>query len=77
MGTPKIPASKELEGADAALRRAAQTAKRLAELNGTPYVVTETSASKQRQEYPNNADKKITCGALCVLIFAVVLGRNF
>jgi hypothetical protein len=29
------------KGIDAALRRAAQTARKLAEQNGTPYVVTE------------------------------------
>lgn len=32
----------ELKGVEAALRRAAQTAKKLAEQNGTPYVVAET-----------------------------------
>lgn len=39
MSNEIIPASKELQDADTALRRAAQTAKRLAEQNGTPYVV--------------------------------------
>ena len=55
MSQEKIPASKELQGADAALRRAANTAKRLAEQNGTPYVVTETVSSKQ---FTSKADKK-------------------
>jgi len=54
----KTPASKELQDADAALRRAALTAKRLAEKNGTPYVVAETSADKLLQKYPHKADKK-------------------
>ena len=43
-----IPASKELQDADAALRRAAQTAKKLAEQNGTPYVVAELNKNSQQ-----------------------------
>lgn len=35
-------AENEFEGIDQALRRAAQTAKKMAEQNGTPYVVVET-----------------------------------
>jgi len=35
------------KGIDAALRRAAQTARKLAEKNGTPYVVTETKRNDQ------------------------------
>jgi hypothetical protein len=45
-----IPASKELQDADTALRRAAQTAKKLAEQHGTPYVVAETKATNQSQQ---------------------------
>ncbi|MDP2153132.1 MAG: hypothetical protein Q8J66_05685 [Methylotenera sp.] len=45
------PASKELQDADTALRRAAQTAKKLAEQNGTPYVVAETKTTNQLQQY--------------------------
>ncbi len=47
MHNEKIPASNELQEADAALRRAAQTAKRLAEQNGTPYVVADSKAKSQ------------------------------
>lgn len=39
------------EGIDAALRKAAQTAKRLAEQNGTPYVVTENNKLDQLQKH--------------------------
>jgi hypothetical protein len=46
-----IPASKELQDADTALRRAAQTAKRLAEQNGTPYVVAESKMINQMREH--------------------------
>jgi broad specificity phosphatase PhoE len=38
-----------LKGIDAALRRAAQTAKKLAEQNGTPYVVTENDSIDKLQ----------------------------
>ena len=48
-----IPASKELQDADAALRRAAQTAKKLAEQNGTPYVVAESKAQHQQAAVKN------------------------
>jgi hypothetical protein len=51
MRNEKIPASKELQDADAALRRAAQTAKKLADQNGTPYVVVESKTSNQLQEH--------------------------
>lgn len=44
MQNEKTPASKELQDADTALRRAAQTAKKLAEQNGTPYVIAETKS---------------------------------
>jgi hypothetical protein len=44
------PASKELQDADTALRRAAQTAKKLAEQNGTPYVVAESKTINQLQQ---------------------------
>ena len=53
MHNEKIPASKELQDADTALRRAAQTAKKLAEQNGTPYVVAE---SKTKNQLNQNAD---------------------
>ncbi len=46
-----MPASKELQNADTALRRAAQTAKKLAEKNGTPYVVAETKTTNQSQQH--------------------------
>ncbi|GEM_PF-3456937 len=39
-------ADKELKGADAALRRAAVNAKKLAEQQGTPYVVYKTTDTK-------------------------------
>ena len=54
----KIPANEELQGADAALRRAALKAKEEAERLGTPYVVrpideakikTNNAKTKQRQ----------------------------
>jgi hypothetical protein len=51
MSNEKIPASKELQDADAALRRAAQTAKKLSDQNGTPYVVVESKTTKQLQEH--------------------------
>ena len=50
MSNEIIPASKELQDADTALRRAAQTAKRLAEQNGTPYVVVESKVVNQFQQ---------------------------
>lgn len=46
-----IPASKELQDADVALRRAAQKAKILAEQNGTPYVVAESNAKSLPQQH--------------------------
>lgn len=50
MHNEKIPASKELQDADAALRRAAQTAKKLAAQNGTPYIVAETDTKSELQQ---------------------------
>ena len=49
----KIPANKELQDADAALRRAALKAKEEAERLGTPYVVRSTDDAKT-----NNAKTK-------------------
>lgn len=43
MQDKKVPASKELQDADSALRRAALTAKKLAEQSGAPYVVAENN----------------------------------
>lgn len=51
MHNEKIPASKELQDADTALRRAAQTAKKLADQNGTPYVVAESKTVNQLQQH--------------------------
>ena len=49
--------NKEFNDIDQALRRAAQTAKKLAEQNGTPYVVAESKAKNQlHQNY--NVDNK-------------------
>lgn len=53
-----IPASKELQDADTALRRAAQTAKRLAEQNGTPYVVAESKMTNQLQQQAEVENKQ-------------------
>ncbi|NOU25230.1 MAG: hypothetical protein HOO90_06815 [Methylotenera sp.] len=58
MHNEKIPASKELQDADVALRRAAQTAKRLAEQNGTPYVVAESKTTSQLQEHTTVENKQ-------------------
>lgn len=44
------------KGIDAALRRAAQTARRLAEQNGTPYVVHETQ--RHHKLHQNNSENK-------------------
>ncbi len=41
---------KEFKDIDQALRRAAQAAKKLAEKNGTPYVVTEKHKTKELQK---------------------------
>lgn len=49
MQDKKVPASKELQDADTALRRAAQIAKKLAEQNGTPYVVNESKRNIEQQ----------------------------
>lgn len=48
-------AEKEFKDIDQALRRAAQTAKRLAKQNGTPYVVTETKSSRELQQVKNES----------------------
>ena len=53
-----IPASKELQDADTALRRAAQTAKKLAEQNGTPYVVVESKTANQLRLDTNVENKQ-------------------
>lgn len=58
MQNEKTPASKELQDADTALRRAAQTAKKLAEQNGTPYVVAESKAVSQSQTHMNVENKQ-------------------
>lgn len=52
-----IPASKELQDADTALRRAAQAAKKLAEQNGTPYVVVESHTKTQLQQHTASENK--------------------
>jgi hypothetical protein len=49
MQDKKVPASKELQDADSALRRAALTAKKLADQNGTPYVVAENNRTDKLQ----------------------------
>lgn len=41
---------KEFEGIDQALRRAAQTAKKLAEKNGTPFVIKEDTSRDKLQQ---------------------------
>lgn len=55
MLSQKLPANKELQEAEAALRRAAQTAKKLAEQNGTPYVVAETKSNNELQQVKNES----------------------
>ncbi|MGB4811615.1 MAG: hypothetical protein WBP13_03910 [Methylophilaceae bacterium] len=45
-----VPASKELQDADTALRRAAINAKKQAEQQGTPYVVAESKMINQMQK---------------------------
>lgn len=50
-----IPTDPELMGADAALRRAAITAKKLAEQQGVPYVIKD-SAVKAGNELPTPSD---------------------
>lgn len=47
---------KEFKDIDQALRRAAQAAKRFAEQNGTPYVVTENKSIDKLQK--NNVSYK-------------------
>lgn len=58
MHNEKIPASKELQDADTALRRAAQTAKKLAVQNGTPYVVVESNSKSQLQQRATTENKQ-------------------
>jgi hypothetical protein len=50
--------NKEFNDIDQALRRAAQTAKKLAEQNGTPYVVVESKAKNQLQQNANVENKQ-------------------
>ena len=54
--TQKV-ANKEFNDIDQALRRAALTAKKLAEQNGTPYVVVE-SKTKNQLHHNANVDNK-------------------
>ena len=54
--TQKV-ANKEFNDIDQALRRAALTAKKLAEQNGTPYVVAE-SKTKNQLDHNANIDNK-------------------
>ena len=53
----KIPANKELQGADAALRRAALKAKQEAERHGTPYVVYDAANDKTAKKSNEQANK--------------------
>ena len=46
----KIPANKELQDADAALRRAALKAKEEAERLGTPYVVYDAASDEMAKK---------------------------
>jgi len=50
-----IPADPELKGADAALQRAAITAKKLAEQQGVPYVIKD-SVGRVGKELPTSPD---------------------
>ena len=50
-------ADNELQGADAALRRAAVNAKKLAEQQGTPYVVYKTTDAKLPMKKNSNRSK--------------------
>ncbi|NOT14979.1 MAG: hypothetical protein HOP21_05255 [Methylotenera sp.] len=50
MQNEKVPANKELQAADVALRRAALKAKEEAEKHGTPYVVAEAKSSFELQQ---------------------------
>jgi hypothetical protein len=43
-------AEKEFKDIDQALRRAAKTAKKIAEKNGTPYVVNENKSNDELQQ---------------------------
>jgi diaminopimelate decarboxylase len=58
MSNEIVPASKELQDADKALRRAAQTAKKLAEQNGTPYVVVESKTVNQSLQQAEASNKQ-------------------
>ena len=53
----KNPANKELQDADAALRRAALKAKQEAERLGTPYVVYDATSDKTAKKSNEQADK--------------------
>ena len=56
--TQKV-ANKEFDDIDQALRRAAQTAKKLAEQNGTPYIVYgDSNNGKYLDEKQTNAKAK-------------------
>ena len=55
--TQKV-ANKEFNDVDQALRRAALTAKKLAEQNGTPYVVAESKTKKQLHKNDNVDNKQ-------------------
>lgn len=52
-----VPASKELQDADAALRRAAISAKKQAEQQGTPYVVYDAASDKVVKNTDPQANK--------------------
>lgn len=56
MTEKELLAEKEFKDIDQALRRAAQTAKKLAERNGTPYVVAE--AKENQQLHQSDSDKQ-------------------
>ena len=55
--TQKV-AIKEFNDIDQALRRAALTAKKLAEQNGTPYVVAESKTKNQLHQNANVDNKQ-------------------
>lgn len=50
MTEKELLAEKEFKDIDQALRRAAQTAKKLAEQNGTPYVVSQSKSNIEHQQ---------------------------
>lgn len=55
--TQKV-ANKEFNDIDQALRRAALTAKKLAEQNGTPYVVAESKTKNHLYQNANTDNKQ-------------------